>query len=62
MLVCFLSILRGIIFEVITLQQLNTLETTSTMTFNLTESPFIRAGRQYSVRVSSSPICVPKGM
>jgi len=30
---------------------LNTLDETSTMTFNLTESPFIRAGRQYSVRV-----------
>ncbi|KAH9478771.1 putative alpha-galactosidase B [Psilocybe cubensis] len=29
---------------------LNTLDTPSTMFFNLTESPFIRAGRQYSVR------------
>ncbi|KAF9478958.1 glycoside hydrolase [Pholiota conissans] len=29
---------------------LNTLNEPSTMTFNLTESPFIRAGRQYSVR------------
>jgi len=29
---------------------LNTLNETSTMNFNLTESPFIRAGRQYSVR------------
>ncbi|KAK7040879.1 hypothetical protein VNI00_009475 [Paramarasmius palmivorus] len=29
---------------------LNTLNETATMTFNLTESPWIRAGRQYSVR------------
>ncbi|KAF5310932.1 hypothetical protein D9619_008252 [Psilocybe cf. subviscida] len=29
---------------------LNTLNTPSTLSFNLTESPFIRAGRQYSVR------------
>ncbi|KAF8875061.1 glycoside hydrolase [Infundibulicybe gibba] len=29
---------------------LNTLDTPSTLFFNLTESPFIRAGRQYSVR------------
>ncbi|KJA26439.1 glycoside hydrolase family 27 protein, partial [Hypholoma sublateritium FD-334 SS-4] len=29
---------------------LNTLDVPSSMTFNLTESPFIRAGRQYSVR------------
>jgi alpha-galactosidase len=29
---------------------LNTLNTRSTLSFNLTESPFIRAGRQYSVR------------
>lgn len=31
--------------------QLNTLDTPSNLFFNLTESPFIRAGRQYSVRV-----------
>jgi len=32
--------------------QLNTLDEAATMTFNLTESPWINAGRQYSVRVS----------
>ena len=31
--------------------QLNTLDHPADMTFNLTESPWIRAGRQYSVRV-----------
>ena len=51
MLVCFLYI-PMLSYEVLTLNQLNTLDQTSTMTFNLTESPFIRAGRQYSVRVS----------
>jgi hypothetical protein len=30
---------------------LNTLDEPSDMVFNLTESPWIRAGRQYSVRV-----------
>ncbi|KAG5353125.1 hypothetical protein C0989_010147 [Termitomyces sp. Mn162] len=30
--------------------QLNTLDGPATMSFNLTESPWIRAGRQYSVR------------
>ena len=34
------------------IHQLNTLNETATMTFNLTESPWINAGRQYSVRVS----------
>ncbi|KAG6841224.1 hypothetical protein C0991_000670 [Blastosporella zonata] len=29
---------------------LNTLDEPSTLSFNLTESPYIRAGRQYSVR------------
>lgn len=41
--------------------QLNTLDVPSTMSFNLTESPFIRAGRQYSVRVcyllARAPCC-----
>ena len=32
--------------------QLNTLDEPTDMFFNLTESPWIRAGRQYSVRVS----------
>ena len=32
--------------------QLNTLDVPATMTFNLTESPWIRAGRQYHIRVS----------
>lgn len=35
-------------------KQINTLDKPATMSFNLTESPWIRAGRQYSVRVSQA--------
>jgi alpha-galactosidase len=34
----------------VVIMMLNTLDTPATMSFNLTESPWIRAGRQYSVR------------
>ena len=36
----------------ITRTQINTLDEPADMFFSLTESPWIRAGRQYSVRVS----------
>ena len=32
-------------------RQLNTLDEPADLTFNLTESPWLRAGRKYSVRV-----------
>ena len=34
--------------------QINTFDAAATMFFQLTESPWLRAGRQYSVRVSLS--------
>lgn len=44
----------------ITRTQINTLDEPADMFFSLTESPWIRAGRQYSVRVSSaSALYVP---
>ena len=46
----------------ITRTQINTLDEPADMFFSLTESPWIRAGRQYSVRVSSAsaPVCPPQ--
>lgn len=41
-------------FKLIYSYQLNVLDHPADMTFSLTESPWIRAGRQYSVRVSGS--------
>jgi hypothetical protein len=38
--------------------QINTLSEPANMFFNLTESPWIRAGIQYSVRVGSLTSCI----
>jgi alpha-galactosidase len=38
------------------LNKINSLNHPTDLTFNLTESPWIRAGRQYSVRVSRRPL------
>ena len=35
-------------------RQLNTLNEPADLTFNLTESPWLRAGRKYSVRVRAT--------
>jgi hypothetical protein len=38
--------------------QLNVLDEPADMTFNLTESPWIRAGKEYAVRVRAPPLIV----